>query len=269
MGTSSMYTGYSGTGNNGNPLLPNDFIDDQNPQQQNGDSQQPFPEISSDKKGSWQNAKTLFSKLYSGKSTNYQKALSSYVKAHGGAKTASKSAKSGIKTAYDLGNFVSNSYSLGFKEALNYINVSYENKSLSEVFNEIINVLSPDPITREDSIARKAMIVTIEELYEELESVGFDIEADVSTTNKYLAFALPKYIENYIYERILNDMGSRIECSELTSVEAIKKEEELKDCINAMVSGVFTGRDFLQQSISIEETESLYNQCYTIMEEII
>lgn len=270
MGTSSMYSGYSNGTSQGNPLLPGDFDENENNDEEsstdeNTDEQQPQENKVSDKNVSWQTAKTSMSKIASGRAT-VNKAVSNYVKAYGGAKSASRTAKSGIATVINIGQFINNVSSQGFTEALEKYKIDPTDKSAKDVLSELINYLAPSPITKDDSIARKALIVTMELLYELLEKENLEIDKINNTT---LNFIVPKYVECYIYERIINDLGSRIETASLNSTQAIKIEQEIKDYINAKVDIAFKGKDFEKMSFSKNEVESLYNQCYTIMENMI
>ncbi|WP_124641930.1 Qat anti-phage system associated protein QatB [Amniculibacterium aquaticum] len=281
MGTSSMYSGYSNGSSQKNPLLPSDFDDDvgagndndnsegneQNENQNADNQQQPPPSISN-----WQSAKNLMSKLASGtsKSTNARgRAVSKYIKAYGGSKSATKNAVSGINTTYGLGSFINSASTQGIKETLDIYKIEYQNKSTSEVLFDLINFLAPNPITKEDSIARKALILTMEKLYELIENEGLEIESieklDINTIN----VIIPLNIENYIYERLLNDLGSRIENNSINSTSAVKLEKELKDYINSKVEIAFKGKDLSGANLSKPEIESLYNQCYTVMENMI
>lgn len=272
MGTSSMYSGYSNGNSQGSPLLPSDFDENENnnDDENNGDenvrdNQNLEENKVSDKNVSWQTAKTSMSKVASGKST-INKVLSNYVKAYGGAKSASKTAKSGIGTIINIGQFINNVALQGFTQALEKYNIDYVNKSAKDVLSELINYLAPSPITKEDSIARKALIDTMELLYELLEKENLEI---YNINNETLNFIIPKYVECYVYERIINDLGSRIETASLNSTQAIKIEQEIKDYINAKVDIAFKGKDFEKMSFTKNEVESLYNQCYTIMENMI
>ena len=281
MGTSSMYSGYSNGTSQGNPLLPNDFDENENNDSENNedennsnennsdenteDNQNPEETKVSDQNVSWQAAKTSMSKIASGKST-VNKAVSNYVKAHGGAKSASKTAKSGIGTVINIGQFINNVSSQGFTQTLEKYKIDYNNKSAKDILSDIINYLAPSPITKEDSIARKALVVTMEQLYDLLEKENLEID---KINNETLNFIIPKYVECYIYERIINDLGSRIETASLNSIQAIKIEQEIKDYVNAKVEIAFKRKDFEIMEFTKKEVESLYNQCYTIMENML
>ena len=271
MGTSSIYSGYSNGNSQGNPLLPSDFDENEasedtiNGDQSNEDDLSPTENKVSDKNISWQTAKTSMSKLPSGKST-INKSVSNYVKAYGGAKSASKKAKSGIATIINLGQFINSVTSQGYSQTLEKFDIDYNNKSAKDVLSDLINYLAPSPITKEDSIARKALIITMEGLYELLEKENLEID---KINNETLNYIIPKYIENYIYERIINDLGSCIETYTSNSLQAIKIEQEIKDYINVKVDIAFKGKDFEKMSFAKNEVESLYNQCYTIMENML
>ncbi|WP_338841235.1 Qat anti-phage system associated protein QatB [Flavobacterium ginsenosidimutans] len=271
MGTSSMYNGYSDGNGQRNPLLPDDFDDsvgnnndgDKNPENDQGNQGNGKP---IDKK--WENTKRNFSKLASGTSKNTRGAVSTYIKAYGGSKSAAKNAVSGIRTTVGLGNFLSNASTQGFKESLENLKIEYKNRSTSEVLNDLINYLAPNPITKEDSIARKALIVTMEKLYELIENDNINIESIDKLDEGTVKQIIPLYVESYIYERLLNDLGSRIEANSLNSANAVKLEKELKEYINSKVEITFLGIDMTNSEFSKKQVESLYNQCYKVMEDL-
>ncbi len=279
MGTSSMYGGYSNGNSQKNPLLPSDFDDimddgnNDNNEEQIDNEQDTTQESDNKEKQqqnvNWQSAKNLMSKVASGTSKNIGGAISKYIKAYGGTKSATKNAVSGINTTYNLGTFINSASTQGLKETLYNYKIEYKNKSTSEVLFDIINYLAPKPVTKEDSIARKALILTMEKLYELIENEGLDIESierlDINTIN----IIIPLNIENYIYERLINDLGSRIENKSINSVGAVKLERELKEYINSKVEIAFKGKDLSNSNLSKKEVDNLYNQCYAVMENMI
>jgi hypothetical protein len=284
MGTSSMYTGPSK-----NPLLPNDFEDSGDSKSSNG-ATPPNEEKKQDNvdgvynssvntintsksTSSWRRAKNAITRYASGNSKNYKGALSRYVKAHGGAKAASASAKSGIKTTVNVGRFFNNVSSQGFKETLTQAKIDYVGKTVKEILNEVINYLAPIPVTKEDAVARKALISTMEILYEKLEIEGKDITTLENIDKETLNAIIPLQIESYIYERIINDLGSRIETKSSSPADAISKEREIKEYINSKVETTFSGKDFSTidyNDKNIEkEVEGLFTQCYKVMEDML
>ncbi|MEQ7802144.1 Qat anti-phage system associated protein QatB [Pedobacter sp. ASV1-7] len=270
MGTSSMYGGYSGSNSQGNPLLPSDF--DENETDSSNEEDSTETQHSDDNEDgekrivSWQTAKTAMSKFASGSSGNIKNALSSYVKAHGGAKSASKTIRSAIVTTKNIGSFINSVSTGGLRETLDGYSIDYENRTVSEVLSELINYLAPSPITKDDSIARKALILTMENLYNLMGEESLDLD---SVTGESLNFLIPKYVESFIYERLINDLGSRIETADIDFKRAVEIENDLKDYIVAKVEVVFRGKDFTTIVFTNAVVESLYNQCYTVMEDMI
>lgn len=290
MGTSSMYIGPSG-----NPLLPGDFEDplltdnkDNNEEEhQENEGEQVAdnnPDVDSDStdyqneseasnedisnKDAWRNAKSFMSRIASGNSSNYRKGLSSYVKAHGGARKAAKSASSGTKTTVSLGRFISGTYGSDVRSVLEGYKIDYKGRSAVVILSKLINFIAPIPITKEDSIARKALIRTMEKLYELIEDENNDISTLEKIDKEVLDKIIPIQIESYIYERLLNDLGYRIETKSETPTDAIKLEKEIKEYIQALVETTLKGTDFSNFKFIEKEVEGLYNQCYLVMEDI-
>jgi len=292
MGTSNIYTGPSGS-----PLLPDDFEDtsspdsNENPQEPNSDNNedneaQETPnsdkqndnennlglQNSDNNKKNWRSAKNFMSKYASGTSRNYKKAISSYVKAYGGSKNAAKSAKSGIRSTSGLGQFLSNSSSQGIRDTLSQYQIKYEGRSAKDILSDVINYIAPVPVTKEDSVARKALIRTMEVLYEKIDDENNDISTLENIDKQILNEMIPIQVESYIYERIINDLGSRIELNSTSPNDAINKEKELKEYIISKVETRLNGIDFSILDFNHKtniEVEKLYKQCYKIMEDII
>lgn len=287
MGTSSMYSGPSK-----NPLLPRGFedtsssnpTDNENPTESNEDNQNGNNDTDNNndsnnnqqntnsENDNWSTAKSNMSRYASGTSNNYKKAVSSYVKAHGGAKNAAKTASGGIRSTANFGRFIINSSNQGIRETLSQYQIDYEGRTAKDILTDVINKLAPIPITKEDSVARKALIRTMEVLYEKIEDENKDISTLDKIDKALLNEMIPIQIESYIYERIINDLGSRIETNSSSPADAINKENELKEYINSKVEATLKGTDFskLDFTKNIEkEVASLYNQCYKVMEDML
>lgn len=280
MGTSSVYGGPTNSNPKDNPLLPNDFDfgGESNPEEDNSqeDVDSQSDETVTDDNAepnqrdevSWKDAKTYMSKLASGTNKNTGRAISNHIKAYGGSRAASKTARAGINTVIGLGNFANKASSSSFKTVLEEYKIDYGNKSPREVLNELTNLIAPIPITKDDSIARKALIVTLEFIYEMFDKEDMDYD---SIDENSINLMVPNFIENYIYERIISDLGSRIEFNSESSQDAMNTETELKEYINAKVDIAFKGIDFTKinfnDTTTKNEVESLINQCYTLMEE--
>lgn len=300
MGTSSMYGGP-----NRSPLLPPDFNDgddgnpdNQNPPdapQQNPDEKSPDGEKEPVKKNpseepqkndsaqesssnnpqysSWRPAKNSMSKYASGNGGQNGKknAVSNYVKSHGGSRNAAKSAKSAIRTTIGLGDFFSGVSKKGITQVLKDYQIPTEGRKPKEILNDIVNILAPTPDLNDDSVARKALVNTMSIIYEKFDDEKKDILLLDSLDSDISKMLISKYIETFIYERLIHDVGSRIEKKAENSSTAARIEKELKDYIESKVSTTLKDKPL---SIINSETENvyvlvegLYQQCYKVLED--
>lgn len=268
MGTSSSYGGPKGK----NPLLPTDFNGNDTPSE-NQDNQQTTP--SEEVKVNpntvlWQNAKTQISKLIQDPRRNTGSALSSYIKAHGGASRAAMSAASGKSTTAKLGRFLSSISSQGIQNTLSLYKIKFEGQSAEKVLNELINRIAPVPETKEDSIARNALLDAIEELYEEVSENDGNLEIldnlDENTFNEVMR----TYISSYIFQRFLNDLESRFEEYSQNTESALSLEKEIKEYIAGVVDNKlkeqsFSNMDYSSDSV-IQAINKIYADCYEVIE---
>ncbi len=301
MGTSSMYGGP-----NRSPLLPPDFndgdsgnSDSPNPQDKpeqipdgnrpDGDnkpadinpSENPHPDESSPHEStsnnpqysSWRLAKNSMSKYASGHGGRNGKknAVSSYVKSHGGSRNAAKSAKSAIRTTINIGDFFSGVSKKGITQVLKDYQIQIEGRKPKEILNDIINKLAPTPDLNDNAVARKALVNTMSIIYEKFDDEKKDISLLNSLDSDISKMLISKYIETFIYERLILDVGSRIEKKSENSNAAARIEKELKDYIESKVSTTLKNKPL---SIINSETETvyllvegLYQQCYKVLED--
>ncbi|MDR0605217.1 MAG: hypothetical protein LBG80_13015 [Bacteroidales bacterium] len=300
MGTSSMYGGP-----NRSPLLPSDFNDEggnsvppdqpekpeQNPEtdkpdeenkpSQENSSQKPKEDTSPSQESSsgqpqhntWQQAKSSMSRYASGKSGGNGKtrAVSDYVKGHGGAGNAARSAKSAIRTTIKIGDFFGGISKKGITQVLDEYKIPFEGRKPKEILNDIVNVLAPVPDLNDNAVARKALINTMSVIYEQFEDEKKDISLLDSLDSNISGLLITKYIETYIYERLINEAGSRIEKKSENSSAAAKIEKYIREYIEIKVST--TLKDKPLSMINSQTTnvhvlvEGLYKQCYKVLED--
>jgi hypothetical protein len=297
MGTSSMYNG-----RNKSPLLPVDFddenlsdssnsTDDANLEEQIPDGKKEpgktnIPEKPSEDElpvqealgnnrqhSSWQNAKSAMSKYSSGKggSNGQKNAISKYVKAHGGARNAARSARSAIKTTISIGDFFGNVSRKGIQQVLKDYNIQTEGRKPKAILNDIVNVLAPSPDLNDNSVARKALMKTMSIIYEKFEDENHDISLLDTFDPDISKLLVTKYIETYIYERLIHEEGSRIEKKSKNSSKALEIENEMKEYIKSKV--LTTLKDKPLSSINSQAknvsvfVEELYYQCYKVLED--
>ncbi|MNO62128.1 hypothetical protein D3C76_528000 [compost metagenome] len=266
MGTSSIYNGPKDR----NPLLPEGFEDNynsDNPNQNEDDNQERgevFP---------WKVTKNAMSQFVTGRSSNKGRIPRSYVRALGGARNAAKSAKSGSKAAIRLGQFLSDVINEGIEATFRRLNIEYRGKNVESLFSEMVNILSEDSNTKEDIAARNASIDALSQLYDFVEENGMDIESLERMDESFFNKVMSSFISNYLIERLLKDLQSRLEKYADNISIAISKEKEVKEYISESVevklSDIeFRNIEYRDQNIDTV-IEAIYRECYEILEEYL
>ena len=297
MGTSSMYGGP-----NRSPLLPPDFDDggnnnnnhnpssgpEQNPSDKSPEGDQASPKDPVKEPGlnntstlasqpqytKWNLAKNSMSRYASGSSgkNGKKKALSDYVKkGYGGSRNAAKSAKSAIRTTINIGDFFGSIANKGINQVLKDYSINTEGRKPKEILSDIINILAPVPDSNDNSVARKALINTMSLIYEKFDDENQDISLLDSLNSDITNMLITKYIETFIYERLIHDVGSRIEKKAENSIAAAKIEKELREYIESKVSVTLEGKPLSiinSQTVNVQVlVEELFQQCYNVLED--
>jgi hypothetical protein len=271
MGTSSSYGGPKGK----NPLLPNDFDDNETPSD-NPAAQHIQPSEDTEKNPNtilWQNAKTQISKLIKNSNRNTISALSSYVKAHGGTNSAASSATSGRMTTVKLGRVLSSISSQGIQNTLKQFKIEFMGRSVDEVLGDLINKIAPTPNTKEDTVARNALLDALEILYEEVDENNDDINFLDNLDEEKFNAVMNKYIASYIFQRFLNDLESRFEEYAQNEGSALNIENEIKEYISGVVDNELKDQnmsllDYTSETV-MEIINKIYTDCYSVIEGVL
>lgn len=271
------------SGRNRSPLLPPDFNDGSgenqdipNQPENNPSGSEPAPQepiLNNPQYSSWRAAKNSMSKYASGNGGHNGKrnAVSNYVKSYGGARNAAKSAISAIKTTINIGDFFGGVSKRGIEQVLKEHQIIIEGRRPKEILTDIVNILAPIPDLNDDSVARIALMKTMSIIYEKFEDEKQDISLLDSLDSDISKLLVSKYIETFIYERLIHDVGCRIEKKSDNSHEALRIENELREYIESKVST--TLKDEPLSSINSQAgnvhafVEKLYNQCYKVLED--
>lgn len=269
MGTSSSYGGPKGK----NPLLPDDFQSDSsdasdNAPDDNGNSSDQDKSKKNDndklKPKLWTNVKNQVSRLVANPSNDFKKPLSSYVNAHGGSQGATASAKAGKKTTAKLANFISLTKNHGFTKTLTQYSIQYENRSAHDVLSELVNKLAPAPNTKEEAVARNALLDTLDFLYLEIEKSNGDIESLDHMDLNMFDNLINTYISAYIFQRFLSELESRFENNSSNENSAFELEEIIKDYICGVVDNVAKKYTFSSTDIH-QVIDDVYTDCYEVI----
>jgi hypothetical protein len=268
MGTSSSYGGPKGK----NPLLPDDFNDDESTSPDNQDNSQDQSPESIDQTPTelWKNAKTQISKLIGGSVKNTGSTLSAYVKAHGGARQASASAKAGKTTTVKLGGFLSSMSSQGFNNTLTEYGIDFEGRSAEEVLSDLINKIAPSPNTKEDAVARNALLDAMEILYEEIAESDNDLNVLDNMDKDKFNDVMNTYISSYIFQRFLSELESRFEEHATNTGSALNIENNIKEYISGVVDNKLKDQNLSRLDYSADTVNriisEIYTNCYDVIE---
>ena len=273
MGTSSSYGGPKGK----NPLLPNDFDDNgndnENPLKNSKNNEDEQPKNINPNTELWKTVKTLTSKLVKGTIKNNRTVLSKYVKAHGGAKKTASTAKAGKATTKNLGGFLTGITQQGIKDTFQQLRIDYENKSVEEVLSETVNQLAPSGNTKEEVIARNAILDVLENLYEDIEKNDGDLTILEKLNDEKFNNLMRKYISSYIFHRFLSDLESRFEKNAKSTESALQIENDIKEYISGVVDNKLKGQNLATYDYSSDKIqgviENIYFDCYEIIENIL
>ena len=259
MGTSSMYSGPKD-----NKLLPDDYLGidkDDEKEEKTGDDKKIDSEA-------WKKAKNAMSKYINAKNGNRQKVIKRYVSANGGSNRVAKSSTSGVKGVSGLGGLLNKISSSGLENTLREYKIEYKDKSINSIFSEFINILSPNANTKEEVAGRDALIETLTELYELIETTGEDITYFDNLDDSKFNFIMNKYIENYVFAKFLNDLEYRAEKYAKSIESVIQKEKDIKDFINYSVNNATKDINFKSFNYNdLDAIEKIYRDCYKIWED--
>lgn len=273
MGTSSIYDGP----NDKNPLLPEGFEDeytnDGNLETDNTDNEASEGKDKEDQEpvyGSWQETKKSMSQYITGNSSNKGRVSGNYVRAYGGSVAASNQAVSGRRTTIQLGRFLSSIVQDGIYKTLESLQIDYIGKSVETLLSEIVNLLSPNSNTKEDVVARNAMIEVECKMYELIIQNGMDLKSLDNMNVDLFDEIMSSYVTAYIFERMLSDLQSRFEKYADNAQVALQKEQEFREFIQISVeirlNDVKLSRLNYQDKSIGRIIKDLYTECYRVLE---
>ncbi|MDH4129077.1 MAG: hypothetical protein OEV44_10010 [Spirochaetota bacterium] len=281
MGTSSMYTGPGG----GNPLLPEGYSPENDVMPERDDKPTKEPEDKKKKdnpenderkiaRQEWSKAKANFTRFANNaKGATAKRSVSSYVRAHGGAKRAGSTARSGKKTTTNLGNFLGSLNSIGWSQTFRDYNIDYIGKDVAEVLSLVVNKIGPEGNTKEDAYARSALINTMEVLYSKVENNETDMDKFSALDSIAYDEVMQCYIGEYIYERFIGEMASRLEMHIGNPGTAKEKEDIIKEYIKGTVELKNSDHKLNKVTYNAKNVkkiiDEIYTSCYSVLEDQI
>lgn len=156
-----------------------------------------------------------------------------YVSALGGASTAASSSISGQATARGFGGFLSGVAAQGLSSTLASIGLSnLIGQNTNAVLLGLVNYLAGANNTLEEAIARTAMDEVLfrefgsTQTFEELEDLF-----SKSVNQQEFSRIFGEFIAEYIYQRMVSELGAKIESGAVNPASAHRIEEDLKTFI--------------------------------------
>ena len=143
-------------------------------------------------------------------------------------------------------------------------------KSIESVFTQIAETLSPKGNEGDDPYARAAISEALSKIYEEFELADKDISEleNIDQSKAFVFFEL--YVESYISERLIAEMGKNLENKEFSEKEVIDKEFEIKEYIKNAVKLEFKDVNLNDLNLSnpenSEKINDIFETAYQIME---
>lgn len=278
-----MGTSASGTGPKGkSPLLPSWADDSENPLEiEDGDNnEQPEnaadaavdskPEAVPSQKLS--GTKSILTRISNrGSGSSFKTFAKSYIRSSGGSKAATKSSVAGINAGRSYLGFLSGVS----KEGLNVTLQKYDlsdciGKSSEEVIAKIADKIAPIGSTNDEAIARAAIMIAFDRLYEKILDSGKDIESLDSIDAETLSETVVEFVSAYIFKKWVYEAGIALERNDLSESEAIKLEKEMRFFIRDEVRNEFKKTDVSKIDLAKGEgrkiIENIFELAYSTLE---
>jgi hypothetical protein len=219
--------------------------------------------------GNWGAAKGALSRYAKGTAgSSLKKAASSYIKTLGGSSKATKASGAGISTGGIFVNFISSVSRNGYQETLiQYGLADCIGKSSEEVLAKIADRIAPIGSTNDEAIARNAVLISLDALYERLLNDGKDIDSLGSLDEGTLKNSVEEFVGTYIFKKWVYEVGLAIEKNELTEKEAISLEKEIKVFVRDEVRSALKDKDIIKLDLTVGEgkkiVENIFESAYS------
>lgn len=188
--------------------------------------------------GEWTTAKTRMTNWVRGGGGSDElarAALAAFVGALGGAARAAATATGGVRAASGLGDFLVDVSRDGLDKTLDRYGLEdLVGGEPFEVLAEIASRIAGAGDSPEESVARLAVIEVLTELYEDADTFA-EMDAVVVDADR-LREILARYLTEYVYLRVLHDLGDRITDNAGSPEEAVRLERGIRDQIEALVA---------------------------------
>lgn len=166
------------------------------------------------------------------------------VRALGGASQATRSSRAGRSTALALGSFLGTVATRGVAEAARRFGVAeFLGQGVEALLAGLAGVLAPDAALMEDAIAAEALQETLAALFDEYGANEAGIGALDRLDETGVRRTMERYLEEYIFRRVLHAFSERLEASVPTGERYAQVEADLRDYVRTAVEVDFGAAD--------------------------
>lgn len=221
--------------------------------------------------GSWPTAKRMATRFARQGGTGAgpvtpDQVIRSYIVALGGAAAAVAGAIAGRSVASRLGGFLTAASGQGLGTALQEQQLSaLVGQDTTDVLQGLVDHLAGPGRTLEEAAARSALLVV---LSEEFEQAGTFAEMEALCTQKLDADGvlrfLERFLEEYVYHRMVEELGDRLANGAITSADACKVEQDIHAFIVAHVRLELAYIDPLTLDWEAPEAQQLVDRLLTL-----
>jgi len=225
------------------------------------------PEISP-----WTQAKRSMGRFASsGGGANLRKAVGDYARARGGSSRAAKAASAGRAVTTGVVSFLSDIATRGVGEALRGIGLGdVLGQPVERVLAAIVNVLAPEGANFDEVASRRAVSEALMSVFNHfgVEEGGINRLNEMDAAGVQEAFRIS--VAEFIFQRLMLEMGKSVEARAASDREARKRELEIRAYVVEAVKLDLRGRDVLTTDWKARQNqrliEGIYQEAYRLME---
>jgi hypothetical protein len=286
MGTSSSSSGPKGQ----TPLLPSWATGNNNKpsqgQDQNSNSNGDTTKGGDSKKSSNQNTAAESNNQYYSlttvkgslkrivnkrKGASFKSAGKSYVRKTGGHRSATLSSAMGVITGSNYLGFFSGAAKDGLEQTLRNFDLSNcIGKSTEEAFAKIANKIAPKGSTNDEAIARAAVMIAFDKVYEKFIENDKDINSLDHLDEETLGEIVIEFVSAYIFGKWVYEAGLALERNDLSESQVIDLENEMRVFVTGEVKSGLEKVDILSLDITAGEghkvIEDIFDLAYSTLE---
>jgi hypothetical protein len=220
----------------------------------------------------WESARRALGKaIKTGGRGNWKAASSRYVAARGGSRSAAASSAAGRRATTSVASFLGNVATRGLNEALRAIGLErLIGSDALTVVTAVANAICPPGGSADDAVARQATTEVLAWLYDKYGQSEDALSRLEKLGQPELAEVIGESITRYIFNRWLEELGKKIEDSDISADQAVRIERDVLDFVRESVKLDFAGQQLTsidwQSTMAAQLIETIYADAYRMLE---